>query len=54
MLFVSHDLPVVRQMCDRIAVMRQGEIWDLAPTEDLFGRPGHDYTRELLRLMPRL
>ncbi|UVK55747.1 ABC transporter ATP-binding protein [Mesorhizobium sp. AR02] len=54
MLFISHDLPVVRQMCDRIAVMRQGEICELASTEELFEQPRHAYTRELLRLMPRL
>lgn len=53
-LFISHDLPVVRQMCDRIAVMRHGKICELAETEELFTRPQHQYTRELLRLMPRL
>ena len=52
MPFISHDLP--RQMCDRIAVMREGEICELAPTDELFEQPRHAYTRELPRLMPRL
>jgi peptide/nickel transport system ATP-binding protein len=54
MLFISHDLPVVRQMCDRIAVMKDGRICEIAETERLFEAPTHDYTRHLLRLMPRL
>ena len=54
MLFISHDLPVIRQMCDRIAVMKSGEICEIASAEDLFQRPGHAYTRELIDLMPRM
>ncbi len=52
MLFISHDLPVIRQMCDRVAVMRRGRIEEIASTEDLFERPQADYTRHLLKLMP--
>ena len=54
MLFISHDLPVIRQMCDRVAVMRHGKICEIAETEQLFEAPGHDYTRHLLELMPKL
>ena len=54
MLFISHDLPVIRQMCDRVGVMQGGRLCEVKPTEDLFERPEHDYTRRLLRLMPKL
>ncbi|SLN64898.1 Glutathione import ATP-binding protein GsiA [Roseivivax jejudonensis] len=54
MLFISHDLPVVRQMCDRVGVMKDGKLVEIAATEDLFAAPGHDYTRHLMSLMPRL
>ena len=54
MLFISHDLPVVRQMCDRVAVMKSGKIVELQDTDALFSKPQSDYTRDLLHLMPRL
>jgi len=54
MLFISHDLPVVRQMCDRVGVMKDGRLVEVADTERLFSEPRHPYTRELLSLMPRL
>lgn len=54
MLFISHDLPVVRQMCDTVGVMRQGQLMEVADTETLFAAPKHEYTQELLSLMPRL
>jgi len=54
LLFISHDLPVIRQMCDRVAVMRDGAICEIALTEDLFSNPKHEYSQHLLELMPRM
>ena len=53
-LFISHDLPVIRQMCDKIAVLKNGQLCEVTNTEDLFMKPSHDYTKELLRLMPKI
>jgi peptide/nickel transport system ATP-binding protein/oligopeptide transport system ATP-binding protein len=52
MVFISHDLSVVRHMCDRIAVMHDGRIVELASNEALYGSPGDPYTRELLAAVP--
>ncbi|MBD1549069.1 ABC transporter ATP-binding protein [Roseibium aggregatum] len=54
MLFISHDLAVIRQMCNRIGVMRHGELCEVAECDALFETPEHPYTRELLSLMPSL
>ena len=53
MLFISHDLPVIRQMCDRVGVMRNGQLLEVAETETLFTNPQHEYTAHLLDLMPK-
>jgi len=53
MLFISHDLPVIRQMCDRVAIMRHGRILETADSEAFFETPQNEYSIELLSLMPR-
>jgi len=53
-LFVAHNLDVVRNFCDRVAVMRQGRIVELAETKQLFTDPRHPYTRLLLSAIPSL
>ena len=52
--FISHDLPVVRQMCDRIGVLKNGALCEVADTEKLFVNPSHEYTKDLIRLMPKI
>jgi oligopeptide transport system ATP-binding protein len=51
-LFIAHDLTVVRYFADRIAVIHQGELKELASTDELFERPLHPYTRSLLSAVP--
>ncbi|MEO0350497.1 MAG: ABC transporter ATP-binding protein, partial [Cyanobacteria bacterium P01_A01_bin.15] len=53
-LFITHDLWVARYLCDRIAVMSEGKIVELAPTERLFSAPQHPYTKTLLSAAPLL
>lgn len=52
MLFITHDLRVAAQVCDRIAVMRLGEIVEVGPTAEIFSTPRHSYTQELLAAVP--
>ncbi|OZI34033.1 peptide ABC transporter ATP-binding protein [Bordetella genomosp. 10] len=53
-LFISHDLGVVRHVSDRVVVMYLGRVVESAPTDELFSRPNHPYTRALLDQIPRL
>ncbi|MGH6905864.1 MAG: oligopeptide/dipeptide ABC transporter ATP-binding protein, partial [Geminicoccaceae bacterium] len=51
-IFIAHDLPVVRHFADRVLVMHQGRIVEQGPTEEIFERPQHPYTRALLAASP--
>lgn len=53
-VFISHDLAMVRKVCNRVAVMYLGEVFELADNERLFFDPGHPYTMALLSAMPTL
>jgi peptide/nickel transport system ATP-binding protein len=52
LVLISHDLSVVRVVCDHVVVMRRGEIVEAGPCAELFARPRHPYTRALLRAVP--
>jgi len=54
MLYVTHNLGVVAQICDRVAVMYAGELVEIAPTVELFESPRHPYTRGLIAAVPRI
>jgi ABC-type glutathione transport system ATPase component len=53
-VFVSHDLAVIAELCDRVAIMRSGEVVEQGRTREVIAAPRHDYTRELLAAVPRL
>jgi ABC-type oligopeptide transport system ATPase subunit len=54
MLFISHDLTVVRHLCQRIAVMQHGKLVETGTAEEIFDNPREDYTRKLLAAIPRV
>lgn len=51
-LLISHDLRVIRQLCDRVAVLYKGEIVEAGPTERIFENPQHEYTKQLISAIP--
>src|SRR5690606_27317272 len=53
MLFITHDLGIVRRIADRVCVMTQGKIVEAGPTADIFDNPQHDYTKHLLAAEPK-
>ncbi|MCF6474950.1 ABC transporter ATP-binding protein [Nonomuraea sp. MG754425] len=54
MLFISHNLAVVRYVADVVAVMHRGRLVEVGPAEQVVGEPAHEYTRALLAAVPRL
>ncbi|HEY0042729.1 MAG TPA: ABC transporter ATP-binding protein, partial [Flavisolibacter sp.] len=54
LLFISHDLSVVRYMCDRILVMQAGKIVESGPSEEVYQHPQNAYTKSLLSAIPQL
>jgi peptide/nickel transport system ATP-binding protein len=52
-IFISHDLSVIRLVSDRIMVMKKGEMVEIGPAEDIYLRPTHEYTRQLIQSVPK-
>ncbi len=54
LIFIAHDLGVVRRLCDRVAVMYLGRIVEMGPVEEIFSAPKHPYTAALIRAIPEI
>ncbi len=52
MIFISHDLSIVRQICDRILVLYNGDIVEMGKAEDIYQNPQYEYTKKLLDSIP--
>ncbi len=53
-IFITHDLPLLLELSDTIAVMREGEVVEYAPADEIYARPQHSYTQQLLASFPSL
>jgi ABC-type oligopeptide transport system ATPase subunit len=53
-LFISHNLAVVRHVCDHVIVMNRGKVLENGTTEAVFAQPENEYTRQLIQSVPRL
>jgi ABC-type dipeptide/oligopeptide/nickel transport system ATPase component len=53
-LYISHDLPSVAELCGRIAILHEGQIVECGPTDQIFTAPSHSYTRRLMSSLPRV
>lgn len=54
LLYISHDLASVAEICDRIAILHQGQIVECGTVEQIVSSPRHEYTRRLMAAMPRI
>ena len=54
MILISHDINLIKKYCDRIIVMKEGKLLESNTTNNIFSNPQHEYTKELLRLMPKI
>ena len=53
LFFISHDMSVIRYLCDRVLVMKNGELIEQGTTQDIFNNPKETYTQELLASVPQ-
>jgi oligopeptide/dipeptide ABC transporter ATP-binding protein len=53
LLFISHDLALVAELCDQVAVLYRGQLMEQATTEDLMEKPRHPYTQAMMKALPR-